>query len=222
MQIVMGNYKKTDMKLRHLLILVFFQPILLFGQISETFSRNNGSMSETFCFQKSGTYIFISGDDWVTVTDDGTYKMNGDTITLNSYVQLDDFLQIKKWKINKADSVFISISLFSGQQPVLTTLIINDTVKYNLTDKDRNGILKFKNGFVKSIKVESFFLPWQLGEKSISIGDNNVIEILLDDTKGYRRAFFKQDKFLFKKTYMHSVTDKDYTFTVQPNMKCSE
>lgn len=178
--------------------------------------------SETFCFDKNGTYFFISATDLDEVIDKGVYKLNGDTLLLNSDVQPNDLLRIKNWKIPNSDSIYISISLFSGQEIFLTTLIINDTIKYLLTEKEKNGIIKFKNGYVQTLKIQSTFLPWQLSKKTFSLGDNNIIEILIDDTKGFRRAFFTDDKFILKKTLIQSVVDKEYNFTIQPNMKCKE
>lgn len=205
------------------LIILLFYTTNLFGQIAGTYAMGGDVAENFFCFNNNGTYTFINKTDLDKTIDKGTYKKIGDTLVLNSNIQVDDILQVKEWKITGSDSLFISVRTLSGNEPILTTLVINDTFKYTLSDKDKNGIIKFKKGFVKTIKVNSSFLTWKAREKIIMvIKDNNIIEIFFDDTKGYRGLFLKDEKYIFKKTYIQSVKDKDFSYTYQENFKCNE
>ena len=192
-----------------------------YGQITASFAKNyeSGMGGESYCFNINGTYIYLGTTDLDKVVDKGTYKKIGDTLILTSYVQMDDLLKVSQHKIS-SDSTYFSFHLFSGEKFFLTTLIINDSLKFEITDTVE--ILKFKNGFVKHFIFHSMFLPWQLKEKVFQIESNNLIEILMDDTKGFRRAFFNNDKFIYRKTSIQAVDDKKYSLTYQPNFECKE
>ena len=171
----------------------------------------------------NGGYTFISSGEMITIVDNGKYKLIGDTIIINSDIQAEDLLRVKQWHVENLDTVYISINLLSGEELIGTNLILNDSIEYKLSDyENKTGIVKIKIRKINSIEVQSDFLPWFLNKTKYKIEGSNIVEIFLDDTKGFMRVFYKEDKYILNKTVMQSIAEKEILFTIQPNMFCDD
>jgi hypothetical protein len=186
-----------------------------FGQVQTSFANKAG---ETICLRHNGTYIFIGDGHMVNVVDTGTYKIYHDTLTLNSFVQPTDIVNIRFDNETTSDSTRVSFKTVSSEVPRQTFLVINDSIEYPINSATDN--FRFRRGFIKTIQLKSMHLQYGQDKKYSVDNTHNRIEIVLDDRKGFRRAFFTNEKYLYNETSIISVADKNYLFIVQQNLIC--
>lgn len=125
------------------------------GQLNSTYKRN-AIETEIFCLYPNGTFKYVNSLHLQDITCEGTYKTNGDTIILNSFTQKEDLLQVKKWNIACADSIYLSLKMASGMSLNLITVYINDSEKIEINDTV-TSVLKFAKIMSRNLDLGLLF-----------------------------------------------------------------
>lgn len=192
------------------------------AQIYSTYSQKADRHSiTTICFENNGTFKFVSKAGMAKFEETGKYKLSNDTIVLNTDVQKEDFIKVKQWSLGEKKQLYFSFRTISGRSIPTLKLMIDDTF-YNVSLDSFNAILTLKDIKTDSFKIKCMMIPWQVCDTNFIIKKGtNVIEILIDDTKGFRRAFLKNEKFIYSKYQIYPINDKEDILSLEPNVKCN-
>jgi hypothetical protein len=199
----------------------------LYSQIEAVFERQTSSVdmrSEFFCFKKTGQFEFVAKGDLSNFKESGLYKINGDTLILNSLIRLQDLILIKQRKGYSRDSIYFIIKLKSND-PVYFTKIVFDSSEYVVPSTPIQGNIKIpKTKNQHFFTINSLLLPWKLSKKKFEIlDDNNVLEIILDESEGYSGYFWENEKYILKQNYFvpFPEVESDFIYTKTTKVECN-
>lgn len=209
---------------RHLLLytLLAINHNACHSQISSSYSRKGDKYSiTTICFENNGTFKVVSKQGMATFEELGIYTFYKDTIVLNTDIQEEDFIRTKQWSLGEKNSLYFSFRTISGKRIPTLALMIEDTF-YKISLDSFDTVLKLKNIKSDSFKINCKMIPWQVCETNFIIQKGtNVIELLIDDTKGFRRYFAKNEKYIYNKNQIYPIDNKEHILTIEPNVKCN-
>jgi hypothetical protein len=198
--------------------------VQLFGQIEGFYVRAGTVYAmtyETFCF-KGSRFELMWESDLAKISCSGSFIIKNDTLILNSDKKLQDLIQVRTHSLKKLDSTYISVSTFSKEPPIFTTIKINnDTTEYKLPNYEFKNLI-FPKGKIKTLSVDSYLLYWRTSDIKFEIPkETTFIEIILDDTQGLSNAYFDNEKFLIKgNRIMRIEASYDFFYIKSENAEC--
>lgn len=205
-------------------LLFLFCSLICDAQISGLFMhiREGGYSSLTICLNQDGTYKYVDNQHLADFSHEGHYKMSGDTITLNSNYQIEDIIKVKKWNIAESDSIYISI-ITHNDFPLLS-ILVNDSLEFDIWQEEAypRGILTFKRGLVRTIRIKpGGHVSSEIFDVVIEPGNDNMIELFINDFIGIHTTITKNEKWLYRKTGLVLTADKRLVLNYIPDAKCN-
>lgn len=209
-------------KLSLIILLLIGINIPILAQLNGLYVRTGtqySMLNESICFNK-GRFEYMWQSDLAKMNCSGNYKVVNDTLILNSDLKINDLIQVKQHKLQKLDSVCISISTVSKASLIETVLLINDTIKQKINYGEQN-LVKFPKGFIKTLAIRSLEVDWRISKLNYNIDQKTTfIEIILDDTRGLLNVFFDNEKYFIRQNRIISPDKEEYLFIKSPNGEC--
>jgi hypothetical protein len=209
--------------MRNLTIIFIFLSASCFSQI-EGLYEYKGVMTamsyEAFCFN-AGRFEHLWKSDLAESKSFGYYTIIGDTLTINSDIQIEDLIQVKTHKLDKLDSLYISVSTVSKEIPWFAAIKINNKSREYPIDMNQPKNIVFPRDSVNLLSLKCDDVDWRIQRLKFNIPiGTTFIEVIIDDTRGAYLPQFYNVKFLIKKFKIISITRNNEVYVKLENTKC--